>query len=105
MLAAKVNVNIYMFYGGTNFGFTAGANEAGPGRFVPDITSYDYDAPLDESGDPTPKYFAIRKVISEFFPMPNVPIPSPGKYTKQPIDYVTIVKTIFFQQEKCHYHR
>ncbi|EDS39079.1 beta-galactosidase [Culex quinquefasciatus] len=84
MLAAKVNVNIYMFYGGTNFGFTAGANEAGPGRFVPDITSYDYDAPLDESGDPTPKYFAIRKVISEFFPMPNVPIPSPARKMSLP---------------------
>uniref|UniRef100_A0A8D8CS41 Beta-galactosidase n=3 Tax=Culex pipiens TaxID=7175 RepID=A0A8D8CS41_CULPI len=84
MLAAKVNVNIYMFYGGTNFGFTAGANEAGPGRFVPDITSYDYDAPLDESGDPTPKYFAIRKVISEFFPMPNSPIPRPARKMSLP---------------------
>ncbi|XP_058467992.1 beta-galactosidase-like isoform X2 [Malaya genurostris] len=76
MLKAKVNVNIYMFYGGTNFGFTAGANDGGPGRYMPDTTSYDYDAPLDEAGDPTPKYIAIRKVISEFFPMPNVLVPN-----------------------------
>ncbi|XP_055616989.1 beta-galactosidase-1-like protein [Toxorhynchites rutilus septentrionalis] len=77
MLSAKVNINIYMFYGGTNFGFTAGANEQGAGHFVPDITSYDYDAPIDESGDPTPKYYAIRQVISMFFPIPNVPVPIP----------------------------
>ncbi|XP_021705359.1 beta-galactosidase isoform X2 [Aedes aegypti] len=84
MLSSKVNVNIYMFYGGTNFGFTAGANEQGPGRFIPDITSYDYDAPLDESGDPTPKYEAIRKVISEFFPVPNGPLPTPTRKMSLP---------------------
>ncbi|XP_062536479.1 beta-galactosidase-like [Armigeres subalbatus] len=84
MLSSKVNVNIYMFYGGTNFGFTAGANEQGPGRFIPDITSYDYDAPLDESGDPTPKYSAIRQVISEFFPMPNGPLPTPMRKMSLP---------------------
>ena len=59
------NVNFYMFFGGTNFGFTAGANDVGPGKYSADITSYDYDAPLDEAGDPTPKYFAIRKVLVE----------------------------------------
>ncbi|XP_058814097.1 beta-galactosidase-1-like protein isoform X5 [Topomyia yanbarensis] len=75
MLKSNVNVNIYMFYGGTNFGFTSGANDGGPGRYIPDITSYDYDAPLDESGDPTPKYIAIRQVISEFFSLPNLPVP------------------------------
>lgn len=84
MLSSKVNVNIYMFYGGTNFGFTAGSNEQGPGRFIPDITSYDYDAPLDESGDPTPKYEAIRQVISEFFPMPHRPLPSPTRKMSLP---------------------
>lgn len=94
MLASKVNVNIYMFYGGTNFGFTAGANEAGPGRFVPDITSYDYDAPLDESGDPTPKYFALRKVISEFFPMPNIPEPSPARKMSLPSVVLQVVDNL-----------
>lgn len=60
----NASVNIYMFYGGTNFGFTAGAN-GGEKEFLPDITSYDYDAPLTEAGDPTAKYFAIRDTIAQ----------------------------------------
>lgn len=43
MLLDGANVNFYMFFGGTNFGFTAGANDGGPGRFNADVTSYDYD--------------------------------------------------------------
>ena len=46
--------SLYMFHGGTNFGFTAGANFSD--KYQPDVTSYDYDAPLDEAGRPTPKY-------------------------------------------------
>lgn len=65
MLNQKANVNFYMFFGGTNFGFTAGANDIGAGKYGADITSYDYDAPLDEAGDPTEKYFEIRKVLIE----------------------------------------
>uniref|UniRef100_A0A182VZ59 Beta-galactosidase n=1 Tax=Anopheles minimus TaxID=112268 RepID=A0A182VZ59_9DIPT len=78
MLREKVNVNIYMFYGGTNYGYTAGANKQGAGEYVADITSYDYDAPLDESGDPTPKYFALRDIILKYFPKPDVPVPEPA---------------------------
>lgn len=76
MLNQSANVNFYMFYGGTNFGFTAGANDLGPHGFNVDITSYDYDAPMDESGDPTPKYMAIRDAIAKFFPLPDVPVPT-----------------------------
>lgn len=65
MLRSGVNVNFYMFYGGTNFGFTAGANDGGPNRYNADVTSYDYDAPLTEAGDITPKYLVLRDVISE----------------------------------------
>jgi beta-galactosidase len=36
------------------------------GKFLPDVTSYDYDAPLDESGRPTPKYFAYRKLLAKW---------------------------------------
>ena len=54
LLAAGASVNIYMFHGGTNFGLTNGANDKGVYR--PTITSYDYDAPLDEAGNPTAKY-------------------------------------------------
>lgn len=46
MIEAGASVNIYMFFGGTNFGFTAGANrllaDGCPGEYTADITSYDY---------------------------------------------------------------
>ena len=67
LLAAGASVNIYMFHGGTNFGFTNGANDKG--IYQPTITSYDYDAPLSEDGHPTEKYFAFRDVISKHFPV------------------------------------
>lgn len=76
MLNANASVNFYMFHGGTNFGFTAGANIGGIGGFTPDLTSYDYDAPMDESGDPTPKYMAIRDTLKEYIPMPDIPVPA-----------------------------
>jgi len=59
------NLNFYMFYGGTNFGFSAGSNFGS--NFQPDITSYDYDAPITEAGDLTPKYLAIRDVLLNFW--------------------------------------
>lgn len=77
MLNDGASVNFYMYYGGTNFGFTAGANDGGPGRYTPDITSYDYDAPMTEAGDPTSKYLAIRDIISRYMPLPNIPVPEP----------------------------
>nr|WP_312855239.1 beta-galactosidase [Agromyces agglutinans] len=76
ILAAGGSVNIYMFHGGTNFGLTNGANDKG--RYAPITTSYDYDAPLDESGYPTEKFFAFRDVISRYAPVPDeVPPPRP----------------------------
>ena len=62
MLRAGASVNIYMFHGGTNFGLTSGANDKG--TYHPITTSYDYDAPLDEAGNPTAKYWAFREVIA-----------------------------------------
>jgi beta-galactosidase len=62
MLRAGASVNIYMFHGGTNFGLTNGANDKG--TYHPITTSYDYDAPLDEAGNPTAKYWAFREVIA-----------------------------------------
>ncbi|MFI6417405.1 beta-galactosidase family protein [Streptomyces sp. NPDC050842] len=73
LLAAGASVNIYMFHGGTNFGFTNGANDKGTYR--PTVTSYDYDALLDEAGDPTPKYAAFREVIARHAPVPEDPLP------------------------------
>ncbi|KAG4074730.1 hypothetical protein HA402_007006 [Bradysia odoriphaga] len=68
LLAAGASVNIYMFHGGTNFGLTNGANDKG--RYLPLITSYDYDAPLDEAGNPTAKFFAFREVIAKYARVP-----------------------------------
>lgn len=72
------SVNFYMFHGGTNFGFMSGANEAPGPAYLADITSYDYDAPLSEAGDPTPKYFAFREVLSRYTDLPNLPAPAPA---------------------------
>lgn len=74
-----------MFFGGTNFDFSAGANDIGVAEYlsgdnsynsyVADITSYDYDAPMDEAGDPTIKYLKIRNVIKDFLTLPELTIP------------------------------
>lgn len=63
ILACNASVNIYMYYGGTNFGFYAGAN---PNPYQPDPTSYDYDAPLSEAGDMTWKWQKCLEVIKKY---------------------------------------
>jgi beta-galactosidase len=76
----KISFNLYVIHGGTNFGFTAGANSGGNG-YEPDVTSYDYDAPINEQGQATPKYYALRRLISSYLPkgkkLPPVPAPIP----------------------------
>ena len=64
------HVNIYMFEGGTNFGFMNGSNYYD--ELTPDVTSYDYDALLTEAGDFTGKYHKFQKVISKYAPIPKV---------------------------------
>ncbi|MFJ5835105.1 beta-galactosidase [Streptomyces sp. NPDC093089] len=76
LLATGASVNFYMFHGGTNFGFTNGANDKHTYR--PTVTSYDYDAPLDEAGDPTAKFTAFRDIIAKYAPVPDGPVPPPG---------------------------
>ncbi|WP_043477789.1 beta-galactosidase family protein [Kitasatospora sp. MBT66] len=76
LLSAGASVNFYMFHGGTNFGFTNGANDKHTYR--PTVTSYDYDAPLDEAGDPTAKYHAFREVLAKHAPVPEEPVPARG---------------------------
>ncbi|XP_063145005.1 beta-galactosidase-1-like protein [Candoia aspera] len=73
MLELGANVNMYMFQGGTNFGYWNGADYKD--RYNPIITSYDYDAPLSEAGDPTGKLYAIRTIIGKFQVVPAGPIP------------------------------
>ncbi len=74
LLAGGISVSLYMFHGGTNFGFTNGANFGG--HYQPQPTSYDYDAPLDEAGRPTPKYFALRDVVLRHLPAGSI-LPEP----------------------------
>jgi beta-galactosidase len=69
LLAAGASVNVYMVHGGTNFGTTNGANDKG--RYAATITSYDYDAPFDEAGYPTEKFYAFREVIAKYAPVPD----------------------------------
>jgi beta-galactosidase len=66
LLENKKSFNFYVIHGGTNFGFTAGANAFSPTAYQPDITSYDYDAPINEQGLPTAKYFMLRNLIAKY---------------------------------------
>ncbi|MBW8687680.1 beta-galactosidase [Chitinophaga sp. B61] len=65
LMDTKRSFNLYVIHGGTNFGFTAGANSGGKG-YEPDLTSYDYDAPINEQGDTTAKYMALRSLIASY---------------------------------------
>jgi len=80
------SVNIYMFHGGTNFGFNNGANYYE--KLAPDTTSYDYDALLTEWGDITPKYLAFKEIISKFVEIPEV-------------EFSTIISKISYGSVEC----
>lgn len=71
ILAAGASVNVYMAHGGTNFGLWSGANW--DNGLQPTVTSYDYDAPVGEAGELTPKFFAFRGVIAKYAPVPGLP--------------------------------
>ena len=63
MLSKGISFSLYMTHGGTSFGHWAGANSPG---FAPDVTSYDYDAPINEWGLPTEKYWTLRKTMEKY---------------------------------------
>ncbi len=84
MLKKGYSVSIYMFHGGTSFGWMNGANSSGK-DYQPDTTSYDYDAPLDERGEPRAKYFAFRKVIAEATGEAPPVVPLPTRATTFPL--------------------
>uniref|UniRef100_A0A8C7VFP3 Beta-galactosidase n=1 Tax=Oncorhynchus mykiss TaxID=8022 RepID=A0A8C7VFP3_ONCMY len=64
ILRRGMSINLYMFHGGTNFGFMSGALTNPIYKAL--ITSYDYDAPLSESGEYTPKYHLLRDLFSQY---------------------------------------
>jgi beta-galactosidase len=76
MLKQGYSVNLYMFHGGTSFGWMNGANIDG-GRYEPDVTSYDYDVPVSESGELRAKFYLFRDVISKVIGIIPRPPPAP----------------------------
>jgi beta-galactosidase len=79
LMDSSLSFNFYVIHGGTNFGFTAGANAFNPTQYQPDLTSYDYDAPINEQGRPTAKYYALRNLIGKYVKnIPEVPAPIPA---------------------------
>ncbi|MBD0377180.1 MAG: beta-galactosidase [Flavisolibacter sp.] len=81
VLAAGISINMYMFHGGTTRGFMNGANYNDRNPYEPQISSYDYDAPLDEAGNATEKFRMFREVIQKHIPagqsLPEVPKAKP----------------------------
>jgi beta-galactosidase len=75
ILGMGASVNVYMFHGGTNFGFYNGANHIN--QYEPTVTSYDYDAPLNEYGEPTKKYFLLREILTKHTGKKPIEIPKP----------------------------
>ncbi|MCL2572387.1 MAG: beta-galactosidase [Defluviitaleaceae bacterium] len=74
------SVNMYMFHGGTNFGFWNGANKDQNGQYQPTTTSYDYHALLSEAGDTTPVYEACKSVLEKYFgPAPDIKVTNSKK--------------------------
>lgn len=90
-LVTGANFNLYMFHGGTNFGFTAGANHFGD--YQPTTTSYDYNAPLSEWGDYTPLYRVLRALMlkERGLSESDLPLPPAPRY----VDIGTVALTEF----------
>ncbi|WP_184542254.1 glycoside hydrolase family 35 protein [Mucilaginibacter sp. FT3.2] len=82
VLAAGISINMYMFHGGTTRAFMNGANYKDTSPYEPQTSSYDYDAPLDEAGNATPKFMKFREVIQKYLPagtqLPAVPAVKPA---------------------------
>jgi beta-galactosidase len=79
ILRAGISINMYMFHGGTTRGFMNGANMNRQNPYAPQVSSYDYDAPLDEAGNATEKYYAFRDVIAKHLPLGTTLPPVPAK--------------------------
>lgn len=88
MLSKGISFSLYMTHGGTSFGHWAGANSPG---FAPDVTSYDYDAPINEYGQATPKYYELRKVMEKY---------ADGKLPAVPSAPMPLISTLPFRLER-----
>lgn len=89
MLSKGISFSLYMTHGGTSFAHWAGANSPG---FAPDVTSYDYDAPINEWGLPTEKYWTLRRTMQKYADggkLPNVP--------KAPMNIISVPQFKFME--------
>jgi len=86
MLSKGISFSLYMTHGGTSFGHWAGANSPG---FAPDVTSYDYDAPINEYGQATPKYWELRRTMEKYNDGGKLPAPP-----KAPMPVITIPRFV-----------
>ncbi|MBP0592230.1 beta-galactosidase [Paraburkholderia sp. LEh10] len=79
LMRKNLSFNLYVIHGGTSFGFYAGANVDDAGVYQPDITSYDYAAPISEQGVATARYMTYRGIIARYLstPLPEVPAAIP----------------------------
>ncbi len=92
MLSKGISFSLYMTHGGTNWGHWAGANSPG---FAPDVTSYDYDAPISESGLATPKYTQLRKTLAKYSDRKLPSVPAPVRTTAIPVIEFSEVAPLF----------
>lgn len=95
VLSAGISINMYMFHGGTTRGFMNGANYKGSTPYQPETSSYDYDAPLDEAGNPTAKYMAFRSVIQRHVSSPLPPVPAIKPAVALPVVRLTARESLF----------
>ena len=95
MLSKGISFSLYMTHGGTSFGHWAGANSPG---FAPDVTSYDYDAPINEYGHATPKFWELRTMMQKYSLTPDPSPKGKGKKValpavpKAPMPIITVPK-------------
>lgn len=111
VLAAGISINMYMFHGGTTRAFMNGANMSKKDPYSPQTSSYDYDAPLDESGNPTAKFYKFREVIQKHLPagvtLPPVPassktiaIPNIALWDRTPL-FANLGKPVINEKPLC----
>ncbi len=99
-LKAGVSFNFYMVHGGTNFAFTSGANYNKDHDIQPDITSYDYDAPISEAGWVTPKYIALRNLFQQYLSSKLPPVPARPRVISIPDIKLSKAVSLFSLQSK-----
>lgn len=97
VLSAGISINMYMFHGGTTRDFMNGANMSKSDPYSPQTSSYDYDAPLDESGNPTAKFYKFREVIQKHLPAGTTlpPVPATNKTIAIPNISLAVAAPLF----------